>query len=310
MQRTVKVGVVVLSVVVAGFVVGGGVSRARDGRQPCGSLPVRQIEEILEAEGMVEHGVLDVEIAREDIPAVRGPASGPPVTFTPAFELHGDAYFQPLDGGQAFLNGDIALKESEVNPFVAALIRNGLVWQAYHQHLPMEPQIWFVHYRGKGDAVALARALKAALDVTSIPFPQTRPQSPTTPLDAEKLARILHGSASVGDEGVVTVTVERRDTVEIDGVRVNPAAGISTTIEFKPLGGEQAAVVPDFSMTADEIQPVVRKMLLQNGWFQGCLYNQETDERPQLYFDHMLKTGNAYELAREIRRGLDKTRSE
>jgi hypothetical protein len=41
-----------------------------------------------------------------------------------------------------------------------------------------------------------------------------------------------------------------------------------------------------------------------------CLYNQETDEHPQLYFDHMLKSGDAYELAREIRRGLDLTDSE
>jgi hypothetical protein len=51
-------------------------------------------------------------------------------------------------------------------------------------------------------------------------------------------------------------------------------------------------------------------MLLANGWYQGCLYNQETDEAPQLYFAHMLKTGDAYALAREIRSGLDRTASE
>jgi hypothetical protein len=45
----------------------------------------------------------------------------------------------------------------------------------------------------------------------------------------------------------------------------------------------------------------------RQGWFQGCLYNQETNEHPQLYFDHMLKVGNAYQLAHEIRRGLDLT---
>lgn len=38
-----------------------------------------------------------------------------------------------------------------------------------------------------------------------------------------------------------------------------------------------------------------------------CLYNQETDEHPQLYFSHQLKTGDPYELAREIRRALDHT---
>ena len=52
--------------------------------------------------------------------------------------------------------------------------------------------------------------------------------------------------------------------------------------------------------------PVVTVMRSQ-GWFQGCLYNQETNEYPQLYFAHMLKVGDAYTLAQEIRRGLDLT---
>jgi hypothetical protein len=47
----------------------------------------------------------------------------------------------------------------------------------------------------------------------------------------------------------------------------------------------------------------------KQGWFVGCLYNQETSETPQLYFAHMLKVGDAYALAREIRRGLDLTHS-
>jgi hypothetical protein len=44
-------------------------------------------------------------------------------------------------------------------------------------------------------------------------------------------------------------------------------------------------------------------------WFVGCLYNQETNEHPQLYFSHMLKTGDAYALAHEVRRGLNLTAS-
>lgn len=279
----------------------------------CGSLPKERIEEIIQAEGMCDNGVLDIEIERKDIGEVQGPLD---VIFTPAFEIHGDLYFQSLGGDRAFLNGDMALKENEVNPFIAVLLTKGLVWQAYHQHLPMvgnlsdtfSPQIWFVHFRGVGKATYLAEAIKEAINVTSTPFPQTMPQHPTTPLDPQRLARILKGSASVGEEGVVTVTVPRTDKVTIDGIEVKPEAGISTTIEFKPLGHDgQAAVVPDFSMECEEIQPVVKTMLLRFYWYQGCLYNQETCEHPQLYFDHMLKVGDAYELAREIRKGLDYT---
>ncbi len=111
----------------------------------------------------------------------------------------------------------------------------------------------------------------------------------------------------MGDEGVVTVNVSRRGRIVIDGVRVSPGSNISTGIEFKPLGADgTAAVGPDFSMSGPEVVPVVGVMR-QQGWFVGCLYNQETDEHPQLFFSHMLKTGNAYTLAREVRRGLNRT---
>ncbi len=58
-------------------------------------------------------------------------------------------------------------------------------------------------------------------------------------------------------------------------------------------------------MTGREVEPVVT--LRSRGWFVGCLYNQETEEDPQLYFAHMLNTGDAYTLAAEIRAGLDGT---
>lgn len=280
--------------------------------QPAISLPVQEIQDSVQVQGTVMNGVLDLSVERKDIPAVDGP-EGQNVTFTPAFELNGDIFFQPLDNGQAFMNGDMPLKESEVNPFVSKLWENGLVWQAFHQHLPMHPQVWFVHFRGAGDPVAIAQGIKAALDVTSIPFPQAPPSNPQTPLDANRLASILHGSASVGSEGVVTVWVLRTDTITISGVDVNPQTNISTNIQFKPLGDSQsgqAAAVPDFAMTADETLKVIPLMLDNLGWYQGCLYNQETDEHPQLYFDHMLKIGDPYVLAAEIRQGLDLTASE
>jgi len=45
------------------------------------------------------------------------------------------------------------------------------------------------------------------------------------------------------------------------------------------------------------------------GWDIGCLYNQETDEQPQLFFSHQFKIGDPYQLAAEVRRGLDQTNS-
>lgn len=283
------------------------VSSSADWDGPPPVLPASQIEQLVEAKGwMMSNGVLAIDIARTDIGRVAGPLG---VTFTPAFEIHGELHFQPLGRGRALVNGDMALREDETAPFIAALLEQGLVFQAFHQHAAMQPQIWFVHFRGTGDPLALARKCRAAIGVTHTPMPQPAPQSSATPLDPQRLSQILHGDARVGDEGVVTVTINRSDLVWLDGVRVSPEVGISTTVEFKPIDGSNAQVVPAFSMTSAEVAPVHR-MLLELHWVQGRIYNQETAERPQLYFDHMVKMGDAYQLAHEIRRGLDLTHSE
>jgi hypothetical protein len=103
--------------------------------------------------------------------------------------------------------------------------------------------------------------------------------------------------------------VPRRDTIMLGGVQISPYLNIATSIAFEPLGnGNQAAAAADFSMIASEIQNVIGVMRKQ-GWETGCLYNQETDEHPQLYFSHQAKVGNAIDLAHEIRKGLDQTNS-
>jgi hypothetical protein len=278
----------------------------QDGSSP--AIPTARIEQILQTKGSMSNGVLEMSLARTDIGKVAGPLGA---SFTPAFQIHGDLHFQLLGHGQVLLNGDLALREDETNPVIAALREQGLVFQAFHQHAPMQPQIWFVHFRGIGDPVALARKCRAAIGVTHTPMPQPPPpQNPTTPLDPQRLSEILHGDARVEDEGVVSVTINRTNLVRIAGLRVSPEAGISTTVEFKPTGGSTAEVVSDFAMTSAEVDPVVNRMLLDFHWAQGCLYNQETAESPQLFFDHMVQIGDAYQLAGEIRKALDLTRSD
>jgi hypothetical protein len=274
-----------------------------------GMLPADQIQQIVQAQGTVTNGVLSIDIERQDIGDVAGPLG---VTFTPAFEVDGTLTFQPLGYGKAFFNGDLALTPEETNPVIDAIVANGLIFQAFHQHyIETSPNVWFIHFRGEGDPLDLARGVYNVLKATATPLPQTMPANPTTPLDPDRLASILHGDAQVGDEGVVTVSVSRTDTIVIDGISVSPEANISTEVQFKPLSasGSSAAAGPDFSLTSSEVQPVVSLMRRQ-GWFVGCLYNQETNEYPQLYFSHMLKTGDAYTLAQEIRRGLDLTDSQ
>ncbi len=294
---------------------GGAIARERrhgDGHRSAvlvqsGSLPTDRMAAILDAHADVSNGIVHFSIDRNDAGRVQGPLNVP---FSGSFEINGDLYFEPLeDGSSAFFNGDIALRPGELNPVIDAIIANGLVFQAMHQHyFDLRPMWWFIHFRGLGNPLALARAVRNVLGATATPLPQQPPSNPTTPFDVGRLERILHGTASVGDNGVVTVDVDRTDKIIIDGVLVNPAVNISTNIQFEPLtpGGSSAAAAPDFSMTTAEVMPVTRTMRAQ-GWLDACLYNQETGEHPQLYFSHMLKTGDPYVLAQEIRNGINLT---
>src|SRR5438874_2106122 len=85
-----------------GLVLANAAARAGHGNDQDTSLPVDQIEAILQASGHVENQVLSVEIDRNDLSATF--PGGVPVL--PAFELNGTLYFQPLGDGRAILNGD------------------------------------------------------------------------------------------------------------------------------------------------------------------------------------------------------------
>ncbi|WP_168221320.1 DUF1259 domain-containing protein [Actinomadura sp. WMMA1423] len=268
-------------------------------------LPVKAIETILQADGRVsESGVLEVEMDRTDLHVSGG---RPRVRFKDGFQIQNELFFQSLGRGKAILNGDLALRPQEIQPVIDAFIAQGLTFQAQHQHLyDLRPMVWFVHFRGLGDPIRLARAARAVIARTSTPLPQHSPPNPTTPLPVRELARILGGDATVGENGIVTVTAPRTDRIGLGGVVVDPDLGVSTNIQFQPLARGRAAVIPDFSMTASETQPVI-SVMRHRRWEVGCLYNQETAEIPQLYFSHMYRVGDPVALARQIREGLNHT---
>jgi hypothetical protein len=282
-----------------------------------GHLPAQAIQQILQAQGTVTSGILSIDLSRGDIGPVQAPPQVPGVVMDGAFEVDGTATFQPLGDSLAFFNGDLALKETEVEGFIDAILANGLIFQALHQHyIGQSPQVWFVHWRGVDEPHRLATKVHNVLTTTSIALPQTMPTHPTSPLDAKRLGKILGGMATIGNEGVVTVNVDRAAPVVIDNyptdhnsVLVEPGANISTNIEIKPLSstGSQAAAGPDIAQAGTEVMPV-QTFMRAHGWFVGCLYNQETAEHPQLYFTHFLKVGDAYALATELRQALELTR--
>ena len=302
---------VVMGAALAAAIIAGGAMAAsgRSSSTSSGStsLPVKKMEKAMHSKGSVVQGDLSFEIDRNDIKGVH--IGKTPIK--PSFEINGTFAFQPIGKGKAFMNADLALKQSETNRFISALLKNGFTFQAFHQHMyDFQPIVFFIHLRGTGTPVSLAkRAYETINEATSTPFPQAPPAHPKTSLNPKRLEHMLHGfNVSVGSDGVVTVLVARRNKETIDGINVRYATNIMTNISFEPLTkkGTKAAVIPDIGMTANEINKVISTMRGMN-WDIGCLYNQETDEHPQLFFSHMFKVGNPYKLASEIQKGISKT---
>jgi hypothetical protein len=272
------------------------------------SLPVNEIEEIIGAEGTVSNGVLSIQVDRDDLHVV-GTLGDTKIPFKPSWEINHEFYFQSLGDGTAIFNGDICVLDDESNHTIDRIIQSGLTFMAFHQHFfDLRPQVWFQHFRGVGDPIALAKAIRYVLGATGTPLPQPA-SSNSTPLDADRLGNILGGEANVEGDGVVTVDIPRKESITLAGHHVESELGILTTVAFEPLHkSDYCAVAPDFALLGKEVNPVFQIMRSQ-GWEINCLYNQETDEHPQFYFSHQLKLGNAYDLAAEIRRGLDLTNS-
>lgn len=287
-------------------------AQPRDHDRKSNALPAKQIEKILQAKGSVSDGVLTIDQSRGDLYKLNITAIASRVPFKEGFELTNEFHFQLAPGGRgaAIMNADIPLRPSATLAFIDKLLANGLVFQAFHQHYyDLRPMIFFIHFRAIGDPIRIAHAVAQAISVTGTPLPQMQSSSDSaTPLDKHKLEKILHGDAQVSSNGVVIVTIPRRDHLTLGGTAVKTELGLETEVQFEPLGNGKTAVSPDFAMTASEIQPII-KIMRKQGFVIGCLYNQETGEQPQLYFSHQLKVGNAYDLAREVRKGLDKSDS-
>ncbi len=67
----------------------------------------------------------------------------------------------------AVVDGDFVVQEAELQAVLKSLRGNGVNIVAIHHHMIEEtPKMIFLHYWGKGEATALAKAVRAALDLT------------------------------------------------------------------------------------------------------------------------------------------------
>jgi hypothetical protein len=233
------------------------------------------------------------------------------VTIKPALALGGWVTLKPAHGG-AMIMGDLVLLESEINPVMTAMIKNGLEITAVHNHLlRASPATFYLHVAGHGDPEKLATVLIQALQSSKTPLqlPAAAAIPPVIDLDTARLDQII-GVKGTNNGGVYQFGVPRRDAVTEGGMQIAPAGpmGVATGIGFQPTGGGKAAITGDFVLTGDEVNPVIKE-LRAAGIEVTAIHSHMLDEQPRLIFMHFWANDDAIKLAHGLRAALDKTAS-
>ncbi len=126
-------------------------------------LDTVQISQIIGAHGRVNGGVYQLSLPRD------GPVMLDSIEVPPAMGVATAINFQATGAGRAAVTGDFVLTANEVTPVLRALGSNRIEVTALHSHMLAEsPRLLFMHFWAEGDALALARGLRAALDRVSL----------------------------------------------------------------------------------------------------------------------------------------------
>ena len=217
--------------------------------------------------------------------------------------------FTPSKDG-AMIMGDIVLTENDLKPVQQEVIKQGLTITAIHNHFVRNhPNIMYMHIGGSGNTEVLAQKAKAILGVVT----QSRGHNPssgsvpdvTYTIDTKKLDDIL-GYKGEMSKGVYKYTIGRPDvSLKEHGVTVTTFLGFNTWAAFQGTP-DHAAVAGDFTMLADEVAPVIKK-LIENGIEVVAVHNHMVHEQPKIFFLHYWGVGNAEQLAKGLRAALDQT---
>lgn len=125
------------------------------------TLDIPLLDSIIGSKGEMNKGVYKYTIGRPDVPLTE---HGIRVSSFAGFNTWAAWQGTPE---KAAVAGDFTMLEDEVKPVIATLIANGIEVVAVHNHMVHEkPRIFFLHYWGTGNAMQLAKGLKAALNQT------------------------------------------------------------------------------------------------------------------------------------------------
>ena len=226
------------------------------------------------------------------------------VDLKPGLALGSYAVFKQY-GKSTLMMGDLVLLASEVEPVMKSLLDSGLQITALHNHLlGAAPMIFYMHYMGTGDAPALAAALKRALAASATPLNPPGPPAAPQPVWFQTSVEQALGHEGRVSGGVLSVSVPRVIDESMDGMTIPPAMGTTESMNFQDAGGKRIATTGDFSLTAEEVTPVIRA-LRNHGIEVEALHMHMLDDSPRLFYVHWWAVGEPGALASGLKAALD-----
>jgi len=227
------------------------------------------------------------------------------VAIKPGLALGGYVAFAKYDDG-VMMMGDLVVTEAELPKVTDALQAHGIAQSALHKHLLQQtPPVWWTHIDALGEPAQLAQGLRAALDATAIPAAAAAasPQPPVE-LDTAGIDAAL-GRKGTADGGLDKFTIARREPIAVDGHVIPPTFGVTTTVNFQPVGGGKAAINGDFVMTAPEVPKVIQA--LRKGGIDVVALHHALGDEPRLFYSHYWAVEDGVTLAKALRPALDAT---
>lgn len=258
----------------------------------------QEVLTLLGRSGDYKANVLKVNIPRSDLHVtISGQATPTP------FGFGGWVAMTKGDGGMEVLMGDLVLTQEEVNPVLSALVDHGIEVTALHNHFFFdEPRVFFMHVHGHGNALALARDLKPALDL--IPKPPASTATAVTPaFDLAKLDKIIGGKGEASGP-VYKFTFGRDDLgLKEHGASINARMGLNSWAAFAGTDSD-AQIAGDIAMRESEVDHVL-KALRAHKLNIVAIHHHMLGTQPAVIFLHYWGRGNAEELANGFRAAID-----
>lgn len=226
------------------------------------------------------------------------------VTVEPGLALGSWAGFATM-GPDTVVMGDLVVTAGEMGPVLRQLADDGVTVTAVHNHLVgEEPRVMYVHYEGRGPALALATKVDRALARTGAPRPvptaAARPLEVDTALVFRELGSRGRAAGRLVQLGFNLVP----RTVTMHGHAVPAALALGSPVNIQLVDARRAVATGDFTVTGDQVDPLL-DALARHGIVATAVHSHLVGESPTLYYIHFWADGELPAVLRGLRAALD-----